>query len=113
MGATRANDFPAEANGYGQAADNHARSRTDPDSDERRTGIYGTEVIERRLGAGREVLVELVPVLQATLDGGSDVLRHLQGDHRWYTRPGKPTCIIGVIYWRNGTPVPEEQADAD
>ena len=38
--ATRADDFPRQADEYGQAADDHARSRTHPDDAERRTGIY-------------------------------------------------------------------------
>jgi hypothetical protein len=38
MGAIRANDFPRQADGYGQAADDHTRSRTDPNDAERRTG---------------------------------------------------------------------------
>jgi hypothetical protein len=38
MGATGANGFPRQADQYGQAADDHARSRTDPDDAERRTG---------------------------------------------------------------------------
>ena len=38
VGATRANDFPRQADDYGQAADNLASSRTDPNDDERDTG---------------------------------------------------------------------------
>jgi len=41
MGVTRAYDFPAQADGCGQAADNHARSRTDPD-------YHGTPVPEEQ-----------------------------------------------------------------
>lgn len=40
--ANRVNDFPRQANGYGQTASDHASSRTDPDEAERRTGIYGS-----------------------------------------------------------------------
>ncbi len=43
MGATWANDFPRQANGFGQASGDHASSRTDPDDAERLTGIYGSE----------------------------------------------------------------------
>jgi hypothetical protein len=43
LGATRANDFPRQANGYGQAGGDLASSRTDPDDAERLTGIYGLE----------------------------------------------------------------------
>jgi hypothetical protein len=43
LGATRANDFMCQANEYGQAGGDHARSRTDPDDAERLTGIYGSE----------------------------------------------------------------------
>lgn len=42
LGATRANDFPCQADGYGQAGADHARSRIDLDDPERRTGIYGS-----------------------------------------------------------------------
>jgi hypothetical protein len=42
-GATRANDFPRQADGSGQADGDHASSRTDPDNAERQTGIYGSE----------------------------------------------------------------------
>jgi hypothetical protein len=41
VAATQADDFPRQANGYGQAGDDHASSRTDPDDAERLTGIYG------------------------------------------------------------------------
>ena len=43
VGAIRANDFPRQANGCGQADGDHASSRTDPDNAERLTGIYGSE----------------------------------------------------------------------
>jgi len=43
LGAIRANDFPHQADGYGQAGDVHASSRTDPDNAERLTGIYGSD----------------------------------------------------------------------
>ncbi len=43
MCAVRADDFPRQADGYGQVPDDHARSRTDPDDAERRTGIYRPE----------------------------------------------------------------------
>ncbi|SRR6266536_880718 len=43
LGATRANDFPRQANGCGQAGADHASSRTGPDDAERLTGIYGSE----------------------------------------------------------------------
>jgi hypothetical protein len=39
--AIRANDFPRQANGSGQTTSDHASLRTDPDSTERQTGIYG------------------------------------------------------------------------
>jgi hypothetical protein len=42
-GATRANDFPRQADGSGQADGDHASSRTDPDNAERQTGIYGSQ----------------------------------------------------------------------
>ena len=41
LGATRANDFPRQANGPGQTTSDHASLRTDPDSTERQTGIHG------------------------------------------------------------------------
>jgi hypothetical protein len=43
VGATRANDLPRQADDSGQAADNLASSRTDPDDAERDTGNYGSE----------------------------------------------------------------------
>jgi hypothetical protein len=43
VGATRVNDFPHQADGYGQETDDHASSRTDPDDPERLTGIYGSD----------------------------------------------------------------------
>jgi hypothetical protein len=43
MGATRANDFPRQANQSGQAVGDHASLRTHPDDAERLTGIYGSE----------------------------------------------------------------------
>jgi hypothetical protein len=43
LGATRANDFPRQANGCGQAGSHDPSPRTDPDDPERRTGIYGSE----------------------------------------------------------------------
>ena len=43
MGATRANDFTRQAHESGQAGDDHASLRTDPDDAERDTGIYGSE----------------------------------------------------------------------
>ena len=42
MGATRANDFTRQAHESGQAGDDHASLRTDPDDAERDTGIYGS-----------------------------------------------------------------------
>ena len=62
MGATRAYDFPRQADGYGQAGGDHASLRTDPDDDERLTGIYGTDGQQERPGrpplAGHPVAVE-------------------------------------------------------
>jgi hypothetical protein len=43
VGATRANDFPRQANECGQASGDHASSRTHPDDAERHAGIYGSE----------------------------------------------------------------------
>ncbi len=43
VGATRANDFPRQADECGQAAGDHARWRTDPDDAERDTGNYGSD----------------------------------------------------------------------
>ncbi len=43
VGAARANNFPGQADGYGQATDDHPSSRTNPDDAERRTGIYGSQ----------------------------------------------------------------------
>jgi hypothetical protein len=43
MGATRANDFPRQANEYEQAGGDHASSRTHPDDAERHAGIYGSD----------------------------------------------------------------------
>jgi hypothetical protein len=43
LGATRANNFPRQADEHGQAAGDHARSRTGPDVAERDAGIYGSE----------------------------------------------------------------------
>jgi hypothetical protein len=40
VGATRANDFPRQANQSGQSVGDHASSRTDPNDVERQTGIY-------------------------------------------------------------------------
>lgn len=42
MGAIRANNFPRQANGYGQVGGDHASSQIDPDNTERCTGIYGS-----------------------------------------------------------------------
>ncbi len=42
VGATRANDFPRQANRYGQADSDLPSMRTDPDKAERLTGIYGS-----------------------------------------------------------------------
>jgi len=42
LGATRANDFPRQADECGQAAGDHARSWTDLDGAERGTGNYGS-----------------------------------------------------------------------
>ena len=39
IGATRTNDFPGQADGYGRAADDHAGSRTNPNDGKRRAGI--------------------------------------------------------------------------
>ena len=39
VGATRANNFPRQANGDGQAGGDHASSPADPDEAERLTGI--------------------------------------------------------------------------
>lgn len=36
-----ANDFPRQANASGQTTSGQASLRTDPDSTERQTGIYG------------------------------------------------------------------------
>jgi hypothetical protein len=44
VGATRANDFPRQANRYGQADGDLPSMRTDPDKAERLTGIYGLGV---------------------------------------------------------------------
>ena len=41
--ATRANDFPRQADKCGQASGNLPRSRTDLDDAERHAGIYGSE----------------------------------------------------------------------
>jgi hypothetical protein len=43
VGAVRANDFPRQANGCGQASCDHAGSRPDSDNAERHTGIYDSE----------------------------------------------------------------------
>ena len=43
MGATQANDFLRQADGYGQARGHHPNPRTDPDEAERLTGIYGSD----------------------------------------------------------------------
>ena len=43
MGATQANNFPRQANGYEQAEGDHPSPRTDLDSAERLTGIYGSK----------------------------------------------------------------------
>ena len=43
LGATAADDFPRQADEHGQAAGDHARSRTDPNNSERMTGIYGSD----------------------------------------------------------------------
>jgi hypothetical protein len=51
VGATRANDFPRQANRYGQAEGDLPSMRTDPDKAERLTGIYGLE----GLRGGRKV----------------------------------------------------------
>jgi hypothetical protein len=51
LGAIRPNDLGREANGYGQAADDHARSRTDPDDAERPDRYLWI----RRLGFVREM----------------------------------------------------------
>lgn len=42
-GATRANDFPRQADECGQVNGGHARSRTDLDGTERDAGTYGLE----------------------------------------------------------------------
>jgi hypothetical protein len=42
VGATQANDFPRQADEYGQAVGDHASSRTGPDGAERLPGIYGS-----------------------------------------------------------------------
>ncbi len=44
VGATRANNFPRQADGYGQADGGHPSSRAGPDDTERLTGIYGSDV---------------------------------------------------------------------
>jgi hypothetical protein len=46
MGATRANDFPHQADKHGQVAGNHPRSRTDLDDAERDAGNYGIRRLE-------------------------------------------------------------------
>jgi hypothetical protein len=56
VGAIRANDFPPQANGYGQADGDHASSRTDPDNAEHQTGIYGSEG-SCRYGSDRTVQI--------------------------------------------------------
>ena len=43
LGASRANSFQRQADGYEQTAVGHTSSRTDPDDAERLTGIYGLE----------------------------------------------------------------------
>jgi hypothetical protein len=43
VGATRANNFLHQANGYGRARGHHPSPRTELDSSERLTGIYGSE----------------------------------------------------------------------
>jgi hypothetical protein len=43
LGATRANDFCRQSDECGQAGGGHASSRTDPDTPERLTGIYGSD----------------------------------------------------------------------
>jgi len=43
VGASRANNFPRQADGYGQATDDHPARGTNPDDAERLTGIYGSE----------------------------------------------------------------------
>jgi hypothetical protein len=43
LGATEANDFPGQADGYEQATGGYPSSRIDPDDAERLTGIYGLE----------------------------------------------------------------------
>ena len=42
VGAIRANNFPRQADGHGQATDDHPSSWTNPDDAERLTGIYGS-----------------------------------------------------------------------
>jgi hypothetical protein len=42
LGANRTNDFPRQTDEHGQAADDHASSRTDPNDAERDTGNYGS-----------------------------------------------------------------------
>jgi hypothetical protein len=43
VGATRANDFPRQADDYGQEHGHLPSPRTGPDDSERLTGIYGSE----------------------------------------------------------------------
>jgi hypothetical protein len=60
VGATRANNFPRQANGYAQADGDHPSLRANPDNSERLTGIYGSVSVvpggsgwaAARIGAG-------------------------------------------------------------
>src|SRR5215470_11180743 len=54
VGAIRANDFPRQANGYGQATDDHPSSWTDLDDAERLTGIYESDVRRKDARARKE-----------------------------------------------------------
>ena len=49
LGATRANDFPRQANGFGQPDGDHASSRANPDGTERQAGIYGIRTLGVRV----------------------------------------------------------------
>ena len=77
LGAIRANDFLRQANEYGHAGGDDASSRTDPDSAERLTGIYGSAGWGSVLLTAPQPLHLDVSAEERTdrIDQGSEVLR--------------------------------------
>jgi len=59
VGATQANDFPRQADDYGQERGHLPSPRTGPDDSERLTGIYGSD--DRAIQPGARCMPSTCP----------------------------------------------------